>query len=395
MVKKYYDKLSAYPRLRILIIFVAIVAVVLILMRLFSSHQVQRSVVPPSDINTAPVNPNRPHPVGAGEYNQLAEIQKRQVLQNAESSGKSYFENNLLQGGAPVPPPVKVAPASPKVSASAPVSPENFYTQAKSGESSSVAPQEANVPPPPPQGPSAEEVAQAVRAAESAMQGQLSQVASSWTFPSFQTTGGGSGGASASPLSGGGGSVATTSVAIKAGTILFAVLEVTLNSDQSGTPVMATIVSGKLKGAKLLGSFARQNDKLVVQFHTMTMDSRPSSIGINAYAIDAETAQNALASNVDNHYLLRYGSLLGAAFLEGFGNAWTSVQTSTTDSNGLINVYTAPPPEATAKTAFYQGLGQIGTNLGQQVGQVFQTPPTVTLDAGTGLGILFMSDLSL
>ena len=113
------------------------------------------------------------------------------------------------------------------------------------------------------------------------------------------------------------------------------------------------------------------------------------------YAIDAETAQNALASNVDNHYLLRYGSLMGAAFLEGFGNAWTSVQTSTTDSNGLINVYTAPPPEATAKTAFYQGLGQIGTNLGQQVGQVFQTPPTVTLDAGTGLGVLFMSDLSL
>jgi intracellular multiplication protein IcmE len=395
MIKKYYDKLSAYPRLRILIIFVAIILVVFVLMRMFSSHQVQRSVVPPSDINTAPVNPSRPHPVGAGEYNQLAEIQKRQVLANAESSGKSYFENNLLQGGSPVTAQLQKS-STPVVKKKAlaavePVSPQNFYAQERA-ETPKVGPSQPEVAPSsPPINP--QEIAQAIETEKSAMQGQLSQVAGSWSYPSFQTTGGGSGNASSGSL--GGGSVATTSVAIKAGTILFAVLEVTLNSDQMGTPVMATIVSGKLKGAKLLGSFSRQNDKLVVQFNTMTMDSRPSSIGINAYAIDAETAQNALASNVDNHYLLRYGSLLGAAFLEGFGNAWSSVQTSTNDSNGLINVYTAPPPEATAETAIYQGLGQIGTNMGQQMSQVFQTPPTVTLDAGTGLGILFMSDLSL
>ena len=132
MIKKYYDKLSAYPRLRILIIFVVIIVVVLVLMRLFSSHQVQRSVVPPSDISTARVDPNRPHQVGAGEYKQLAEIQKRQELQNVESSGKSYFENNLLQGGAPVRAPDKtVVPVSKPANVTKAVSPESFYKEQK------------------------------------------------------------------------------------------------------------------------------------------------------------------------------------------------------------------------------------------------------------------------
>jgi intracellular multiplication protein IcmE len=395
MIKKYYDKLSAYPRLRILIIFVALLVIVITIMRMFSSHQVQHTVVPPSSIQSAPVSPNRPHQVGAGEYNQLAEIQKRQELQNVETSGRSYFENNLLQGGAPVTqqPAPSLAPSPSKPLTSKVVSPENFYNQ----ESSSLKTNVETAPlPPPPSGPSPELIAQAVQSAESAMQGQLSQIAGSWEVPSFQTTGGGSASAGGGSLPASPGNVTSTAVVVKAGTIFFAVLEVTLNSDQAtGTPVMATIVNGPLKGAKLLGSFTRQNDKLVVVFNTMNIASKSSSVGINAYAIDSETAQNALASSVNNHYLLRYGSLFGAAFLEGFGNAWSNVQGSTADSSGLINIYTAPPPEATAKTAMYQGFGQIGTNLGQQVGQIFNTPPTVILNAGTGLGVLFMSDLSL
>jgi intracellular multiplication protein IcmE len=345
------------------------------------------------------VNPNRPHAVGAAEYNQLQEIQKRAVLQNAEASGSSYFENNLLQGGAPVvtPPPAEKpeAVATPQKPVE-PMSPESFYHQQKSP----VSPSNAGSPvppiePQPQEGLSPDQLAQAIQAEKATMQTQLSQLSSSWGYPTFETTGGGDSSNATSGGGEGGGNVTTTSVAVKAGTIFFGVLEVTLNSDQPNTPVMATIVSGSLKGAKLLGTFSRQNDKLVIQFNTMTMDSRPASIGINAYAIDPETAQNALASNVDNHYLLRYGSVFASAFLQGFGNAWSNVQTPASDAGGLINVYNAPPVQATTKTAVYQGLGQIGTNLSQQMGQVFNTPPTVTLNSGSGIGVLFMSDLSM
>jgi intracellular multiplication protein IcmE len=398
MIKKYYDKLSVYPRLRILIIFIIILVVLLGVMRMFSSHQVRRAVVPPSSIPTSPVTANRPHAVGAAEYNQLQEIQKRAVLQNAEASGSSYFENNLLQGGSPVTTPSPVekpanTPALPKPVE--PVSPENFYHQQKSPPSP---PNPASpvpvVDPQVQEGLSPDQLAQAIQAEKTKMQSQLSQLSSGWGYPTFQTTGGGDV-TNASSAGGGDGNVTTTSVAIKAGTIFFGVLEVTLNSDQANTPVMATIVSGSLKGAKLLGTFSRQNEKLVIQFNTMTIDSKPASIGINAYAIDPETAQNALASNVDNHYLLRYGSVFASAFLQGFGNAWSNVQTPASDAGGLINVYNAPPVQATTKTAIYQGLGQIGTNLSQQMAQVFNTPPTVTLNAGSGIGVLFMSDLSM
>jgi intracellular multiplication protein IcmE len=43
----------------------------------------------------------------------------------------------------------------------------------------------------------------------------------------------------------------------------------------------------------------------------------------------------------------------------------------------------------------YQGFGQVGTNLGQVAAQQFNTPPTVILDQGTGIGVLFMNDVRI
>jgi len=177
------------------------------------------------------------------------------------------------------------------------------------------------------------------------------------------------------------------------------VLDTALNSDQSSTPVMATIVNGPYKGAKLLGKFERVEDKLVVQFGTMSLSSQADTIGIGtAYAIDGTTAQNALATNVDNHYLLRYGSLFAASFMQGFGNAY---------SNNNYGAYCSPGstcnitpgqnnnnPPATS-TALYQGIGQVGTALSAQVATNFNRAPTVTLDQGTGMGILFMNDVKI
>ena len=83
-------------------------------------------------------------------------------------------------------------------------------------------------------------------------------------------------------------------VIIKAGTIQFAVLDTALNSDQPGTPVLAKIVSGKYRGSRLMGSFVREKDKLVVRFSRMNIPNRATTLAINAFAISAKTAQNAL-----------------------------------------------------------------------------------------------------
>jgi intracellular multiplication protein IcmE len=98
--------------------------------------------------------------------------------------------------------------------------------------------------------------------------------------------------------------------------------------------------------------------------------------------------------------MLRYGSLFAAGFLQGFGNAYASYMYNGCPPNSpcfVINTGSSnnnsnslPPTQS----AVYQGLGQVGTNLSGVMMQNFNTAPTVTLNQGTGMGILFMQDVS-
>lgn len=179
---------------------------------------------------------------------------------------------------------------------------------------------------------------------------------------------------------------------IKAGTILFAVLSTAVNSDYPDTPVMATIVSGKLKGAKLLGklSLATGQDRLSLNFNLMDMNDWISTKGINAFAIDPDTARTVLATDVDHHYLKRYGAMMGSAFVSGYANAInTSGSTSTSSVSGITNTH----PPYSAQDKLITGIGQVGTTLGTVVQSYVNTPATVKIDSGVGIGILFMSDV--
>ena len=178
---------------------------------------------------------------------------------------------------------------------------------------------------------------------------------------------------------------------VKAGGILFATLDTGVNSDEQ-SPVLATIVTGPLKGSKLVGAFNRTGGKVILQFNLMSIPSQPSSVSVSAVAIDADTARTALATSVDNHYLKRYGTLFASSFLEGLGKAiQTSGSTVTVSTSTTQN---ATPPLGTTDKALV-ALGEVGTQLSDQLGNIFDTPPTVEVAAGSGIGILFMSDLTL
>lgn len=186
---------------------------------------------------------------------------------------------------------------------------------------------------------------------------------------------------------------------IKAGDIQFAVLNTEINSDEPG-PVMATVVLGPYKGAKLLGSLQTTKslpgtngpEAVVVQFNVMSLASVNRSISISAVAIDPNTARTALATDVDHHYLLRYGSLFASSFLEGYGNAGLQAGSSVTqnEDGGTFTTY----PDADPRREMAAGLGQVGTSWGQQLGETFNRVNTITVHAGTGLGILFLNDVA-
>jgi intracellular multiplication protein IcmE len=188
---------------------------------------------------------------------------------------------------------------------------------------------------------------------------------------------------------------------IKAGDIIFAVLDTAVNTDEPG-PVLATIVSGKLKGSKLIGSFNLPGNatKIILSFNTLSIPSANKTIQVNAVAIDPNTARTALASKVDEHYLLRYGSLFASSFLQGFGNAIQSANTTITigGTGGGNDISISGNQNGVGLSLLENaviGLATVGRTWGQIAQQQFNRPATIELYSGTGMGILFTQDLKL
>ena len=185
---------------------------------------------------------------------------------------------------------------------------------------------------------------------------------------------------------------------VKAGDVLFAVLDTAVNTDQPG-PILATIVAGNLKGTKLIGSFnlPGNSDKMVINFNMMSIPGTSGTTSITAYAIDPNTGRTALASRSDHHYLLRYGSLFASHFLEGFGNAFQSANTTVQigGTGGVSNTTISNGVGRSVLENAVIGLATVGKSWGRVAQEQFSTPTTVELFSGTGLGILFMQNVSL
>lgn len=236
------------------------------------------------------------------------------------------------------------------------------------------------------------------------MGGQVAQLISSWApVPQAYVAGsgagttgkpgvGGSGGAGGQGVGGSGGSSGkpVVPVFIKAGTITYGVINTAVNSDEPG-PVLATIVSGDLKGARLIGSLTNQGQKVMLTFNLMNLPSVGKSIPINAVAIDQKSARTALASATNNHYLMRYGSLFLSSFMQGYGQA-IATSGSSLSTNGLTTI--SSTQQLSPKQQIAVALGNVGTAWGNQMSSIFSTPPTVTIKSGTGVGILFLADVA-
>lgn len=189
-------------------------------------------------------------------------------------------------------------------------------------------------------------------------------------------------------------------VLLKAGDVLFAVLDTSVSTDEPG-PILATIVQGKFKGAKILGTVqpavseavGSRPEKVILNFATLSSPAFPNSIGIRAVAIDPDTARTALASDVDHHYLLRYGTLFASSFMTGYAKVITSEGTvQTTAQNGQAATTTLP--QLSGRKEIFAALGEVGKRLGDATAEYFNTPNTITVDAGTGFGLLILSDVN-
>jgi intracellular multiplication protein IcmE len=185
---------------------------------------------------------------------------------------------------------------------------------------------------------------------------------------------------------------------IKTGDILFAVIDSSVNTDEPA-PILATITNGVLKGSKLIGNFNLPSnaDKMVITFTTLSMKGVNKTIGISAYAIDPNTGRTALSGSTNHHYLQRYGSLFASTFLEGFGNAFQSANTTITigGTGGVTNTSVQNGIGRSLTSNAVIGLATVGKAWGQQAQQNMNIPTTVQVYSGTPVGVLFLQDVSI
>lgn len=189
--------------------------------------------------------------------------------------------------------------------------------------------------------------------------------------------------------------VPATVLTLRPGDLLYAVIDTGVNSDVPSA-VMATVASGKLKNARLLGKFQRFEERLVLAFSRVILPDG-SDAQIEGYAVDPATSETSVASSVDTHFFSRWGGLVASAFLEGLSSAkkYSGAQSTVYGGYGggmnnqatdqmVWNTY-SPADQA------WIAAGKVGEKAGKIFEKNFDRPPTVYLESGTAVGILVLN----
>lgn len=187
-------------------------------------------------------------------------------------------------------------------------------------------------------------------------------------------------------INAGGASSLPQSFLIDAGHVLYATLDMEANSDVPG-PLRATIQGGEYNGARVLGEFKVSNDYLVISFSRMVLPTG-EHLAIDAIGIDPDRRLIGMADRVDRHYLQRFGAVLGAAFLQGYGKAVLAsreVQVGTGDNAEIVSTIDTTKDKALA------AMAEVGDELAGLVRPFASRPPTVIKYADTGMGLMFLS----
>lgn len=182
-------------------------------------------------------------------------------------------------------------------------------------------------------------------------------------------------------------------VLISAGTISYATVDLTVNSDFSG-PVMATILDGPLKGARLIGAKTLERDMVVIKFNRASRPNAPA-IQVDAYAINISDAekfgQTGMRTDIDHHYFSRYVLPGAAAFLRGVGEA-VGRGNSTTTTGALGTTSTSGALDKSQQVAV--GVGEMSKMVAEDLAKNRSVSPTVKLAANTEIGIVFANDVT-
>lgn len=179
-------------------------------------------------------------------------------------------------------------------------------------------------------------------------------------------------------------------ILLPAGTIEYAQLITEANTDAPG-PILAQIVSGPLKGGRMIGSFVAQDNYLTLNFSTIVLDG--IDFAASGIAIDPNTTLPGVVTDIDRRYFKRIILPAAAEFVTGLTSAIAdSGKTSITITGSEGTTQTTTTGSSSNDQEVATGVAAAGAELGDILGEIADdTEPLLRVRAGTPIGILFTS----
>lgn len=180
-------------------------------------------------------------------------------------------------------------------------------------------------------------------------------------------------------------------VIIPAGKIVYGQLLLEANSDVPFT-VLARMVSGPLKGWKLLGKFTVLDDieMLGITF-AIAVNEEGKQYDINAVMLNPDTGLAALRTDVDHRYIRRIVLPAAAEFISGYASAIAeSGRTSVSVSGETV---TTSEEETDDKQEVATGVEEAADEISEILDDLAEVPIKIVIAAGTPIGIFFTENV--
>lgn len=177
---------------------------------------------------------------------------------------------------------------------------------------------------------------------------------------------------------------------VRAGDILHAEMINSVSSD-ANTDVVAEITTGDYRGARLIGAFAVDESfsSLVVQFDRMIFEDGRTR-DVTGLAVDGRTAEASVRTDVDRRLVGRYGPLMAASFVQGFGDSAAARAAEQTISGDNI---VSSSPRATTRQSLAAGAASAAGAIAGDIEDRRVETPRVNLRRGHPLAILFIENV--
>lgn len=191
----------------------------------------------------------------------------------------------------------------------------------------------------------------------------------------------------------------------RTGDVIFARLDRGFNSDDPNAPILVTLDDviydpvrgqrpGPLTGMRLVGQIQYSGEQSAINF-TKIVTRDGHEFTTNAIAISEREARTGIATDVDKHTLQRWSGLLVGSLIQGAGqvaNELVRGNRTVTVSDGVV---VSGANNVNYGQAAVAALQPLGNNLASIAQQQFARPHTMTAQAGTGVGIVFLSPVIL